>query len=289
MHAKQGCRGIRTIEERLQLAADVVARIIGFVGIERLKFTPEIHGSSLGIPHPRLVPGTELERTVPGAFGRILQPQVDGRAVGTDELVQRPDGLVVLEDLDPGDVLSLYVVGSDAVATAEHIHVLDVELIDRFAVVFDFARLGHLDAGHLLQHVADGAVGNVGERSDVVTQRIRMPFDGLRFDRDLANFQLGKRYEEVDRLRPCDDEPGLCRDVEPRDGHDQRIDLGAARNRITPLVRRNRITVHDAPPCIQQHDVHALHSPTAVGTADRTRNGNLSRDNGDARRQDKQQ
>ena len=66
-----------------------------------------------------------------------------------------------LIDFHRGDICRLDVVGGHAVATAQHIHSLDIEAIDLFPIVRDTSALFDGDARHFLEHVADGPVGAV--------------------------------------------------------------------------------------------------------------------------------
>ena len=127
------------------------------------------------------------KRSGPVRTGLFLQTEVQGRAVAVEHVAQRLDRLVVLHHLDAGHVLRGNVVRRKTIAAVEHVHPLDVELVDRLAVVADLARLFDLDARHLAQHVGDRAVLCLGEACDVVAHRVAPQREARRTDLDLAD------------------------------------------------------------------------------------------------------
>ena len=124
----------------------------------------------------------------------FAQAEVQRRTVAQGDVAQRLDGLVVFHDLDAGHVLRPDVVCRQRIASVEQVHSLDVELVDGFAVVADFARLLDLDARHLAQYVGDGAVLCLGEACHVVAHRVAPQREARRADFDLANLH-GLRLE----------------------------------------------------------------------------------------------
>ena len=107
-----------------------------------------------------------------GSLGRVFQLQVDGHVVGEFLVLQHLHGLVVLQHLHGGHVGGVDVVGGQSVAALQQVHLLHVEFLDGLAVILDAAVVGHLYAGHVLQHVADDAVALLLVGSHEVAERV---------------------------------------------------------------------------------------------------------------------
>lgn len=102
---------------------------------------------------------------------------------------------MVLEDLDGADVLVADAIGGHAVLAAEQVRALDVELVDVLALVRDLAALGDVDTGHALQHVANGAVGLLGETADVVCDGVALLADAVGLDSHLPQLDGARLHQ----------------------------------------------------------------------------------------------
>ena len=175
--------------ELVQIGRRVLARVVALEVEHRLTLRGDAHGEGRAAAQHlvgRSAAGA-AKRSGPVRTGLFFQAEVQGRAVAVEDVAQRLDRLVVLHHLDAGHVLRGDVVRSQRVAAVEHVHPLDVELVDRFAVVADLTRLFDLDARHLAQHVGNRAVLRFGEARDVVAHRVAPQREARCTDLDLAD------------------------------------------------------------------------------------------------------
>lgn len=134
-------------------------------------------------------------------------------------------GLVVLQDLHGGHVRGVDVVRCQTVAALQQVHLLDVEFLDALAVILDAAIVGHLDAGHTLQHVADDAIALLLVGSDEIVERIAVLTYLLRPHADLLQLHGLFADAEVEPLRAVGHDLHLVADGEARGGDGDGVGL----------------------------------------------------------------
>ena len=236
-----------------QIGRRVAARVLALDVVHRLAARRDAHGEGRAVPEHLVGRGARrsAQRAGPVCPGLLFQAEVQRRTVAVDHVAQGLDRLVVLHHLDARHILRGDVVRRQSIAAVEHVQSVDVEAVDRLAVVADFARLFDLDAGHLAQHIGDRAVLRLGEARDVVAYRVAPQRKARRADLDLADGQRRSRHGDFERCGGRDRLPAVAHrrdldagDVPPRT-RPEAVGAVGSRGRVARLAARAVGRQHD--------------------------------------------
>ena len=201
-----------------QFLRHVVARVVSFIQRHVLPAPAKVHAHRFRRPEripaygvPALVQHSGADAPSPGhlpscthhrvhghgAFGRVLQLEVDGHVVGQFLALQHLHGLVVLQHLHGGHIAGVDVVGGQTVAALQQVHLLHIELLDGLAVVLYLPVVGHLDTRHTFQHIADDAVALLLIGSHEVVHCVALLADLLCLHVDLLQLHVLQLYAEI--------------------------------------------------------------------------------------------
>ena len=108
---------------------------------------------------------------------------------------------MVLQYLDSSHILCIDIIGSQSVAPLQQIHLLYIKLLYGLAVVLNAAIIGHFDARHMLQHIADNSVALLLVGSDEVVERVAILTNLLCTHADLLQLNGLFLHTEIDPLR----------------------------------------------------------------------------------------
>ena len=117
----------------------------------------------------------------------FVEPDVQRRLVGLLPPAQHLGRLMVLEHLDGRHRLDRHVARGLIITVAQQILALDIKMAYGFALIGDRPIVGHLDAGHFLQHVFEVRIFGAHERAHVVDNGVALEPDGRHLDGHLAN------------------------------------------------------------------------------------------------------
>ena len=180
-------------------ALHIVAAVVGLqrgqqlhagVGHEAEEFAPVEHSWAITATGQGVARGE--------GHGVILQLDVEGGAVGEIDALEQAHGLMVLVDLHAGDAVGGDVTRGQTVTALQHIEPLDVELVDGLSLILDQAVRADSDAGQFAEDVLHVAVGFGDEGGHVVGDRVVVPADGWRLNRDLLQSEGLGREGTVD-------------------------------------------------------------------------------------------
>ena len=193
-------------------------------------------------PTPTPTP-TPSPTPVPTPFGIAWLPDTQTlaysypeklEALGAEIAARRePDRLVAV--LHTGDVVGIDVVCGDAVASLQQVHFFDVEALDGFAVVFDAAAVGHFDAGHPSQDVADDAVTLLLVRRHAVVHGVALLVNLLGAHAHLLQLHGLLTDAEIHALRTVGHGAHLLSDAQSCGCDDERVGRRAEREPIVAL------------------------------------------------------
>ncbi len=93
----------------------------------------------------------------------------------------------------------IYSVGGDAVLSAKQIGALDIELVDILPLILYLPALADVDAGHTFQDVADAPILRLCEATDIVSNRIPLLPNTVRFHRHLLQHGGGMFHDYCHR------------------------------------------------------------------------------------------
>ena len=219
---------------RGQFLTDVVARVVALVERHVLTVSSEIHADEFAFPEQGVAPSASDHRIHGyGAFGSVLQFEVDGYVVGQRLALQHLLVLMVFEHLHTGDVVGIDVVCGDAVASLQQVHFFDVEALDGFAVVLDAAAVGHFDAGHPSQDVANDAVALLLVRRHAVVDGVALLIYLLGAHAHLLQLHSLRTDTEIHTLRTVGHSAHLLSDAQSCGCDDERVGrLGLCKSNV---------------------------------------------------------
>ena len=118
-------------------AVYTIPRIVIAVEDDVLVLFAEVHQVGLAVPqHIVIVPQAHTERFRPHPLGLVFQLEVDGGRFRLAFPLQRPHVFVILQHLHGSHILGLDSLRGNAISSLQHIHILYIEMVDGYALVF---------------------------------------------------------------------------------------------------------------------------------------------------------
>ncbi len=174
------------------------SRIVGLADGHELKSGHRHKCAQLPDPQPPAVAiaapcGDAADRAHQALF---LQREIERGLVRVDDVFQHPDGLMVLIDVDRGDIVGRNISCRECISPLEHIETFYIELIYRLAHILYRPVASHRDPRHTLDDILYRVVDTGFERRHVVDQRVALRSDWLGHHMHLSQrYRLGGQVE----------------------------------------------------------------------------------------------